>query len=210
MKYLINTFKSDFLDCNCYVIKSDSKCLIIDPCVKLKVLKNNGINKVDAILITHCHIDHIICLQEIVHEYHCNIYLSKKGLENIFDNDINLSRLFNYQLCLDDVKNKFKEIENDEINIEDLKIKCIPTPGHTNCSVCYLIDNNLFTGDLLFDGSVGRTDFPTGSFDELIMSLKKIIHYDYIIYPGHGNLSRINIQKCENEYIKYMLEVENE
>lgn len=210
MKYLIKTFKSDFLDCNCYAIERDTKCIIVDPCVKPILLKNNGIINIDAVLVTHCHIDHILCLQEIVEEYQCDVYVSKNGLENVFNNDINLSRLFNRKLCINELSNKFKEIQNSKIKIDDLIIKVINTPGHTNCSVCYLIDDNLFTGDLLFDGSVGRTDFPTGNFNELLKSLKKVIDYDYIIYPGHGESSKINIQNCKNDYIKYILEVENE
>ena len=100
---------------------------------------------------------------------------------------------------------KYYLVNDNKIIIDNLKIKCITTPGHTKCSVCYLLDDNLFTGDTLFDRSVGRTDFPTGNSLELRESLKKILKFNinFTIYPGHNNSSTIEEQKIKNYYLQF-------
>jgi hypothetical protein len=87
--------------------------------------------------------------------------------------------------------NMYKKVINLEVNIEDTKYK--------------LLDNDLFTGDTLFDRSVGRTDFPTGNTLELRNSLKKILSFNinFTIYPGHDNISTIEEQKIKNHYLKF-------
>lgn len=211
MNYSILNIKSDFLSCNCYIIKYESMNIIVDPCINVLTLQNNNINNIDAILITHCHVDHILYLQEIVEKFGCCVYLSKNCFNNIYDDNINLSTMFNFPLNIKKDSFKYCVINDGEDLIFDknLKIHCMFTPGHSNCSVCYFIENDLFTGDLLFDGNIGRTDFPTGNFLTLLNSLKKIVNddVDYTIYPGHGHSSTITKQKNTNVYFKYIEEV---
>ena len=91
---------------------------------------------------------------------------------------------------------------NDEFNISNMNFKIIATPGHTNGSICYLLnDKYLFTGDTLFYHSFGRTDFPTGDYNELMKSLEFLsnLNYDYIVLPGHGESTSIFDEK---EFIK--------
>ena len=96
--------------------------------------------------------------------------------------------------------------DNEELNIDGLNIKCIYTPGHTNCGVCYLINNEkLFTGDTLFLRSVGRSDLPTGDGDTLVKSIKTRIYTlddDTEVFPGHGGQSSVGYEKKYNMYIK--------
>ena len=96
-------------------------------------------------------------------------------------------------------------LNNNEFYIDSLLFKCISTPGHTKDSVCYLLNNDLFTGDTLFNRSVGRTDFPTGNSLELRNSLKKILSFNknFTIYPGHDSISTIEEQKQKNRYLKF-------
>jgi glyoxylase-like metal-dependent hydrolase (beta-lactamase superfamily II) len=78
--------------------------------------------------------------------------------------------------------------DGDELSFGNLKMKFIHTPGHTPGSCCILIDGNLFTGDTLFVGAVGRTDLPGGSFEQLIQSLQKLVKTlppDTVVWPGH-------------------------
>lgn len=78
--------------------------------------------------------------------------------------------------------------DGDELTFGNIKMKFIHTPGHTRGGCCILIDGNLFTGDTLFVGAVGRTDFPGGSFRQLIQSLQKLIKSlppETIVWPGH-------------------------
>ena len=205
MNYEIKQITSMFIDCNCYLIKYLDKFIIIDPCIDVKTLKKYGVNKLEAILITHAHIDHILFLKQVVDEYRCPVFLTKKELDKVYDDNLNLSVLFNHNLNIEENSFNYILVKDNQIIIDDLKIKCVTTPGHTDGSVCYLLDNDLFTGDTLFDRSVGRTDFPTGNTLELRKSLKKILSFNinFTIYPGHDNISTIEEQKIKNHYLKF-------
>lgn len=205
MNYEIKLIQSMFIDCNCYLINYNNKTIIIDPCIDVKTLKKYNVNNVEAILITHGHIDHIIFLEQLVKEYKCKVYLTKKCLEKVYDDNLNLSVMFNYPLNIDKGIIEYQIITDNQVIIDELNIKCITTPGHTDCSVCFLLDNDLFTGDTLFHRSVGRTDFPTGNSLELRNSLKKILSFNknFTIYPGHDSISTIEEEKQKNYYLKF-------
>ena len=168
-------------------------------------LKKYNVNNVEAILITHGHIDHIIFLEQLVKEYKCKVFLTKKCLEKVYNDNLNLSVMFNYPLNIEKGIFDYQIITDNQIIIDELNIKCITTPGHTDCSVCFLLNNDLFTGDTLFHRSVGRTDFPTGNSLELINSLKKILSFNknFTIYPGHDSISTIEEEKQKNYYLKF-------
>ena len=123
----------------------------------------------------------------------------------IYDDNLNLSNYFGGGLKISKDSFKYKLLNDNEVIIDKFNIKCIHTPGHTKDSMCYLIDNDLFTGDTLFDRSIGRTDFPTGNTLEMRQSLKKILSFNknYVIYPGHNNSSTIEEQKEKNYYLKF-------
>ena len=89
------------------------------------------------------------------------------------------------------------------LSFGNTKIKVIETPGHTSGSVCYCIDNLLFCGDTVFKGSIGRTDLPTGSFCEIMQSVKKIATLgNYKLLPGHMEVTDIATQIIENPYFR--------
>lgn len=205
MNYEIKLIQSMFIDCNCYLINYNNKTIIIDPCIDVQTLKKYNVNNVEAILITHGHIDHIIFLEQLVKEYKCKVYLTKKCLEKVYDDNLNLSVMFNYPLNIEKGIIEYQIITDNQVIIDELNIKCITTPGHTDCSVCFLLDNDLFTGDTLFHRSVGRTDFPTGNSLELRNSLKKILSFNknFTIYPGHDSISTIEEEKQKNYYLKF-------
>ena len=95
-------------------------------------------------------------------------------------------------------------IDGDILNFFGLRIKVIETPGHTNGSVCYLVDNALFTGDTLFYESIGRTDFATGNSFQMQKSLKKLfsLEGDYKVYPGHADFTTLAHERKFNPYYK--------
>ena len=205
MDYEIKLIQSMFIDCNCYLINYLDKTVIIDPCVDVKTLCKYNVKKVEGILITHGHVDHILFLEQIVKHYNCKVYLTKHALEKVYNDNLNLSVMFNYPLNIQPDTFKYEIITDNKIIINDLQIKCITTPGHTNGSVCFLLKDDLFTGDTLFNRSVGRTDFPTGNSLELRNSLKKILSFNknFTIYPGHDSISTIEEQKQKNYYLKF-------
>ena len=89
------------------------------------------------------------------------------------------------------------------MKVGDLEFTVLETPGHTAGSVCYLIGNNIFSGDTLFQGSCGRTDLPTGNWGEIIASLKRLRNLpgDYNVYPGHGPATTLEIERRMNPYM---------
>ena len=188
-------------DENCYVIygKDSKNCIVIDPGGEkiLDFLKESKLS-VDAILLTHCHYDHTCCAEKIKDMTGAPIIGSSECMENIKSPFVNVSAMFGEGLhtAVDKVIS-----DNEIIKYSGLEIKCIKTPGHTSCSVCYLIEDNLFSGDTLFLRTTGRWDLPTGNYDELAASLKEKIYCldDNIkVFPGHGNDTTVGYEKKFN------------
>ena len=92
----------------------------------------------------------------------------------------------------------------EEFSFCGIKFIAISTPGHTAGGVSYLVENNLFTGDTLFRGCVGRTDLPTGDFNMLVQSVKKLysLKGDYYVYCGHGFDTTLEFEREHNPFIR--------
>ena len=198
----INVIQSVFTS-NCYIIHIDTNVYIIDPCVSVDNIKKyiDQNDKVQGIFITHAHIDHIYYLEEVYNYFKCAVYGSKNSINIINDNKKNCSMLFNLNKKIDVNKIFYCYILDKEV--VDGKILCISTPGHSADSMCYIIDNAMFTGDTLFDGNVGRYDLYSSSCDDLVKSIKKIFEYkDMKIYPGHGASSNLALQILRNEFVR--------
>ena len=194
-------------DQNCYIVYDDSlEGIVIDPGSDgeeiFDKIKKLGI-RIKYILLTHCHYDHIEGLgilrkltgAEVVASFECNL-----GIQSA---SINLSMLFSDQISEEPADLIIND--SDIIKAGNMEIKVITTPGHTKGGVCFLIDNELFSGDTLFLRSVGRTDFPGGSSDTLIKSIKEKLYTlddDTIVHPGHGNDTKINYEKRYNMFVK--------
>jgi len=162
--------------------------------------------QIDYIIATHGHPDHVCgnrTIQDatgakiIMHEDDAE-YFERQETQNYF------SMLGLEPSPPTDVKVK----EGDTITIGDIKIKVIHTPGHTPGGMCLYSAPNLITGDTLFVGGVGRTDFPGGSYTELIDSLKnKVLNLpdETVVWPGHGyggSSSTIGVEKKTNPYLQ--------
>ena len=95
--------------------------------------------------------------------------------------------------------------DGETLELFGIKIKVIATPGHTDGSVTYAVDNMLFTGDTLFLESVGRTDFPTGSREDLVSSVKKLfaLEGDYDVFPGHQEFTTLSHEREYNDFHDY-------
>ena len=94
--------------------------------------------------------------------------------------------------------------DGDVLNIGEINIKCLHTPGHSKGGMCFLIEDSVFTGDTLFQGSIGRTDFISGDFKTLIDSIQKkliTLDGDTKVYPGHGPSSTIMYERMRNPFL---------
>ena len=164
------------LEENCYVLKKNNTCLIVDPGAEFMKIKDAiGDSKVLGVLITHSHFDHIGALRN---------FLTKRSVK-IF---------------------KKSNLEEKEYTVGDFKFKCIYTPGHSKDSVTFYFyeDNAMFIGDFIFKDSIGRTDLPGGDSKEMEESITKIKEYDrnINIYPGHNEESTLGIEFENNPFLK--------
>lgn len=193
---------------NSYIIADETtkNAVLFDaPAEASKIIDYMSKNRLvlKRILLTHAHFDHILALNDlqaltgaecILHKLE-EPYLNNTKLNLLPENTPNIGKINNYNLCSD----------NDCICLDGITIKVIHTPGHTTGSVCYLVNNNtLISGDTLFSGSIGRFDFPLGSFDDEINSIKNklmILDDDIKVYPGHGFSTTIGKQRRENPYL---------
>lgn len=202
----ISRFHTSIMGTNCYLIMDiESKELaVIDPGGiskhLLEEIETLGGN-LKYILLTHGHFDHIGFVAELKEKYNPLIAIHKDDAEYTSNDILNLAKS-----CHRSVKPFKADIYISEGSIIELgktQISVIHTPGHTNGSVCFLDDKNIFSGDTIFRGSVGRTDLENGDSDKLISSLKKLkqITGDYIIYPGHSAETTLASEKLTNPYL---------
>jgi len=166
-----------YLDENCYILVKDGTCLIVDPGDDYNKIKEEiGDNKVLGVLITHSHFDHIGALRN---------FLTKRSIK-IFKRS-----------NLEDGK---------EYKIGDFTFKCILTPGHSKDSVTFYFEKEreMFDGAFIFKESIGRTDLPGGSDDEMNHSIEKILTYpdEITLYPGHNEMTTLGYEKGNNSFLK--------
>ena len=193
---------------NCYIVyKDDSKsCIIIDPgydAYKIKKFIDDNNLEPKAIVLTHGHYDHISAINNVRELYSIPVYSDKNEVELIKDPKLNLSINTDMSVCehVDIIMDDYQEVI-----IDDIKFINISTPGHTagGCCLYFEEDKFLISGDTLFNGTIGRTDLPTGSYDELVSSVNKklmILPEDVIVYPGHGYRTKIGYEKSSNPYV---------
>ena len=165
-----------FLEENCYILKDEEnkECLVVDPGDDYKKIKDQIKDyKVLKVLLTHSHFDHVGALRQVLSEYRTQVL-------------------------------KKENIEEKEYNLNNFKFKVIYTPGHSSDSITFYFEEEkiMFTGDFLFQGTIGRTDLPTGNMNDMQKSINKIQSYnpEITIYPGHGDMSTLKEEFITNSY----------
>ena len=156
-----------------YIISSGKgrEALIIDPVIEntedyIKILESLEL-KLVKVIDTHIHADHVSGLNELKKRTNCTRIMGEKSKSEVID---------------------LKVKDNEKINVENIELKVIYTPGHTDCSYCYLMNDRVFTGDTLLINGTGRTDFQSGSpydaYDSLFNRLLKLPE-NTLVYPAH-------------------------
>ena len=192
---------------NCYFLKNKEtgEMLIIDPGdnaekIEQKILEMQG--KPVAILLTHGHYDHILAVPKLQERWkEIPVYCNAKDIpESLTEYD--MGQQFPTVRAFKNVKT----IEDgQELVIAGTEITVMETPGHTPGSVLFLTKDAIFTGDTIFQGSIGRTDFEGGNERQMMQSLRKINNLaieDITLCPGHGDTTTLKWERAHNSYLK--------
>ncbi len=180
--------------------------ILVDPAVSGKhiydTMKQNGF-QVAGVLLTHGHVDHIVGASELCKLSGAKLYVGEQEANLLQDMHLNLSVMFGTPCRVTpDVLLRDGEI----CTIADVSFQVISTPGHTEGGCSYYFEDGAFliSGDTLFEGSVGRTDFPTGSMAILSRSIKNklfVLPENTRVYPGHGGSTTIGWEKENNPFV---------
>lgn len=193
------------LGSNCYLLinKEQGSCILIDAGDEAEVIKRRIFKfklTLEAILLTHGHIDHIRALGA----FEAPIFIHRQEIKFLKDGDKNLSQFLGFSFSLDSDRD-LRPVEDGQIlKIAGINLKIIHTPGHTPGSITIQFEDNLFSGDALFAGSIGRTDLSYGSTEQLISSIKNkllILPAQTKVYPGHGPSTTIGEEKDNNPFL---------
>ncbi len=204
----VKRFVLSMFQTNCYVVHGNEpgKCVLIDPADKAEVIieymkKENLVP--EAILLTHGHYDHFLAVPKLQEcfsglKVYCHPLDCPKEKE-----EYDMGMVFPTVSAFSNVTNIS---DNETLHLAGFSIQVLHTPGHTPGSVVYLVEDVMFSGDVLFAGSIGRTDFAGGNMEQMKESLSRLvlIEKDYQVYPGHEAYTRLSQEKRRNPYLKFL------
>ena len=204
---IFEAFSTGMMGANCYIIgcEETKEACVIDPGDEdkkiLGKLNKHGLT-CRYIVLTHGHVDHIGALEEVQKATGAKVLIHREDADMLTNPGKNLSSMMGLHLQFEPADRKLEE--KDVIEVGNLKLEVIHTPGHTPGGICLKSGDFLITGDTLFAGSVGRSDFPGGSHTQLIASIKnKLLVYpdDTRVFSGHGTETSIGNEKRTNPFL---------
>jgi glyoxylase-like metal-dependent hydrolase (beta-lactamase superfamily II) len=190
----ITTIPLGLYQTNCYILAEGDRCLVIDPGEEaekvLSFLTQQGLT-LEAILLTHGHFDHVGAVKTLAAETDCRVFLCEEDLA--LPRTMTAGSLYYTDHYRD----------GSSLSLAGMPFEVLHTPGHTPGSVCLRFGKHLFSGDTLFAGSCGRTDFPGSSPADMVRSLKRLaaLEDDLRVYPGHGEATTMGEEKRYNPYL---------
>ena len=205
----IKKFVIGMVGTNCYVVYNENtkECFVVDPAAPsaplVEFIQTEGL-QLQGILLTHGHFDHIMGLSDVMEDVKVPVYVEEADLPMMTDGESNLSSTY--------VRGgyRFEEAvpvsDGQQLEIAGFQFRVIHTPGHTPGGCCYYMEQEgvLFSGDTLFQTSVGRSDFPGGSASALVRSVKEkllVLPEETHVYPGHMEETTIGYEKLHNPFI---------
>ena len=202
----IKIFNNYHNDENTYLLYKNGTGVVIDPGNSetdiISFANENGID-IKYIMLTHCHYDHIEFLEPLRKKTGAKLISGDNCAANVVNPRMNLS-IFGLGYELSPQKPEIILSDGEVFNADGMEFKCIYTPGHTNCSVCYIIENRIFAGDTLFLRSCGRWDLPTGDENTIVKSIREKLYTlddTMAVYPGHGRETTIGYEKQFNMFV---------
>lgn len=205
--YKVEGYQVGQIMTNCYLVSNEEtkELLIIDPGDQADLLAR----KIDesgakpmAILLTHGHFDHVLAVNELAEQYQIPVYAHENEKKQLHSTAV---EFFPHLGRSGEIRVDHFISGEPLLKLAGFEIKVFMTPGHTQGGVCYYFEKEglLFSGDTLFFGSIGRTDFPGGSYKDLIQSVETKLFplpEDVVVYPGHNNATSIGFEKQNNPF----------
>lgn len=199
--------ESRIMEVNSYVVYREGReeAVLIDPAFEPEKIRQavaaEGLRPA-AILLTHGHFDHIAGVDELRKAYEIPVYIHAEDGICLTKSNKNLGCFFKQG----DVKTEEADVllaDGDTFTIGDMEFSVLHTPGHTKGSVCYAVEDLLFTGDTLFNMSIGNCQLPGGDAAVMQESLLKLenLEKDYIVHPGHGSSTSLAHEIENNPYL---------
>lgn len=190
---------------NCYLLQDEKHqvCAVIDPGEEgdriAEAVENSGC-ALQYVLLTHGHYDHFNGLEALMRHYpDVPVYIHPKDAVE------NLRGAYALKFPRLDEAHQRWYAEGDTLQLGELTIRVMETPGHTSGSVCLLVEDAILAGDTLFCGSCGRTDLPSGDYREILLSLGRLgrLEGNYRVYPGHDRATDLERERNTNPYLRH-------
>lgn len=193
---------------NCYVVETaPGRCVAIDiggdSRILIEFLRMKKLT-LTKILLTHGHFDHMLGVQETAEATGAEVYIHEGDAYMLASSSASLLDTMAFFNDFQPVTDYTITLGDCYINDGECTFRVLHTPGHSNGSVCYIVDDVIFSGDTLFCCSIGRTDFPGSSTHAMARSLHLLyeLEGDYKIFPGHNESTTLAYEKKSNPYFE--------
>ncbi len=203
------TIPTGTMQANCYIVETENSAVIIDPGFLERDIEKyiaENPNKIKFILLTHRHFDHLNGAVKIRNLTGAKIVINELDEGGLYSDMLSLASMVGdfYGKADPDAHADICVSEGDTVTVGDMVFTVMGTPGHTEGGVCYICNNVIFSGDTLFKGSIGRTDFPSSSNSDMRKSLDRLclLPDEMVVYPGHGPKTTIGEEKRSNMFLK--------
>lgn len=188
---------------NCYLLWKNKHVLIVDPgskSPKVHELIDAQGGIVDGIYLTHGHFDHIAGVDPLVHLYQCPVYINELDIPLLTNPYLNVSAGMDHEVVLKSVPTALSPGIH---RIGEFTFELLDAPGHSEGSSLMIWEGCLICGDVLFQGSIGRTDLITGSNPKMYQTLQmiKTLNPDLKVYPGHGEKTTLLEELKSNPFL---------
>lgn len=207
----IKNFVFNAFQVNMYVLYNENKeCILVDAACEnaleqkklFDYIEQNELKPI-CLISTHTHIDHVLGNKAIIDKYNIPYLIQKDGMV-FLERMVAMGTSYGFTVTQSPNPSSYLS-DGDSVSLGNDKIKIIYTPGHADGSICLYNEeaNFLITGDVLFNGSIGRTDFPTGNHEMLLNNIETKLFTlpdDTIVYSGHGNETSIGQEKRHNPF----------